>query len=101
MSQILKLQDTDSKFRQLVESFREKKEECIVRDEQDQPVAVVLPIENYESYQAYQRERERDFAIFDEVDERMKDYDPDFIESQIEKAVEEVEAKYNPGGQKA
>lgn len=101
MSQVMKLQDVASKFSDLVESFRQKKDECIVQDEQDRPVAVVLPFERYENYQAYLNQRERDFAIFDEIDEKMKGYDPDFIEAQIEKAVEEVKVKYNAERQKA
>lgn len=95
MSIVLKLQDAGGKFRQLVESFREKKEECIVQDEQDRPVAVVLPIERYESYQAYRRQREKDFAALDDVAEDLKDFDPDFLEAQIEKAVAEVKAEAN------
>lgn len=95
MPRILKLQDTDSQFRKLVESVRQRKEECVVQDEQDRPVAVVLPIERYENYQAYLRQREEDFAVFEEVAEDLKGYDPDFLEAQIEKAVAEmkVEAK--------
>ncbi len=93
MSQTMKIKDAGSKFRRLIESFREKKEECVIQDEKDRPVAVVLPIERYESYQAYRRQRERDFAILDKVAEDFKDYDPDFIEGQIEKAVAEVKVE--------
>ena len=85
---ILKLQDA-GKLRQLISSSSGKKEDCVIQDEQDRAVAVVLPIERYESYQAYLRQREKDFAIFDVIDEKMKDYDPDFIESQVEQAVAE------------
>ena len=55
MAHTLKLKDAGSRFRQLVKSFRTKKEECIVQDERDRPVAVVLPIERYESYQVSYR----------------------------------------------
>ena len=95
MSQTMKLKDAGGKFRQLIASFQNKKEACVIQDEKDRPVAVVLPIERYESYQAYQRQRETDFAVFDRVDEKMKDYDPDFIDAQIEKAVNEVKAEAN------
>ena len=89
---ILKLQDA-GKLRQLISSSSGKKEDCVIQDEQDRAVAVVLPIERYESYQAYLRQREKDFAIFDVIDEKMKGYDPDFIESQVEQAVAEVKTE--------
>ena len=89
MSQILKIQDAGSKWRESIESLREKNEEYIIKDEQDQPVAVVLPMECYE---IYQRQRKQDFAILDKIAEDLKDYDPDFIEAQIETAVAEVKA---------
>lgn len=92
MAQILKLKDASAPWRKLIASLRTKPQEGIVKDEADQTVAVVLPIERYETYQAYLRQREEDFAIFDEIDEKMKDFDPDFIEAQIEKAVAEVKA---------
>ncbi|MCZ6634435.1 MAG: hypothetical protein O7G87_13605 [bacterium] len=53
----------------------------------------MLPIERYESYQAYLRQREADFAIFDKVDEDLKGYDPDFLDAQVEKAIGEVKAE--------
>lgn len=95
MSQVMKLQDVASKFNDLVESFRQKKDECIVQDEQGQPVAVVLPMNLYEDYQIYLRQREADFAIFDEVDEDLKDYSPEELEARISQAVEEVKAIHN------
>lgn len=93
MAQILKLKDASAPWRKLIASLRTKPQEGIVKDEKDQIVAVVLPIERYESYQAYLRQREEDFAVLDEVDKDLKDYDPDFIEAQIEKAVAEVKAE--------
>ena len=95
MAQILKLKDASAPWRKLIASLRTKPQEGIVKDEADQTVAVVLPIERYESYQAYLRQREEDFAVLDQVDEDLKDYDPDFIEAQIEKAVSEVKAESN------
>ena len=90
MSQILKLQDTDNSFRRLVESSRQNREECFVQDEQGDPVAVVVPME---LYRLYQQEWEEDFAVVDGIRERMKDYDPEFVDGQIAKAIAEVKAK--------
>lgn len=96
MSQVLSLEEADRKLRRLIESFREKQEECVIQDEQERPVAVVLPIERYESYRANLRQREEDFTIFDRIDAKMKGHDPDFIELQIEKAVDESETRAEP-----
>ncbi|OGG43966.1 MAG: hypothetical protein A3F84_13025 [Candidatus Handelsmanbacteria bacterium RIFCSPLOWO2_12_FULL_64_10] len=93
MPQVLKLKDAAKKFRELVASLGTKKEECIVQDEQDRPVAVVLPFERYEFYQASQRRRERNFAVLDRIAKKMEGCDPADIESQVEKAVSEMKAE--------
>lgn len=92
MSQILKLQDADSQFRKLVEAVRQKKEECVVQDEQGRSVAVVVPVE---LYRLYQQEWEKGFATVDRIQEKMKGYDSAQVEAQIEKAVAEVKAESN------
>lgn len=93
MAQILKLKDASAPWRKLITALRTEPQEGIVKDEKDQTVAVVLPVERYESYQAYLRQREEDFAVLDGIDEDLKGYDPDFIEAQIEKALVEVKAE--------
>jgi len=92
VSQVLKLKDTDSQFRQLVESVRQNKEECVVQDEQGRSVAVVVPVE---LYRLYQQEWEKGFAAVDRIRAKMKGYDPAQVEAQIEKAVSEVKAEAN------
>ena len=99
MQQELKLQDAGSKFRKLLALLGTKREECIVRDEQDRPVAVVMPIERYESFQAYRRRRESNFAILDRVAKKMEGYDPDYVEAQIVKAVTELKAEFRTNRQ--
>ena len=93
MSQILNLKDGGSKFRQMIQSIKGSNETCEVTDESGQTVAVVLPVERYESYQAYLRQREEDFAVFDDVAEAFKDVDPDDLQTQINQATDEVKAK--------
>ena len=44
----------------------------------------------------YQRQREADFAVFHEVDEALKGYDPEELQARIDQAVEEVKAKSRP-----
>ena len=91
MAQMIQLQNSDEALRRMVEMCRNQNEECVIQDNQNRPVAVMMPIERYESYQAYLKQK--NFAILDTVAEDLKNYEPDFIESQIEKAVQEVKAE--------
>lgn len=93
MAQMIQLQNSDETLRRMVETCRNQNEECVIQDNQNRPVAVMMPIERYESYQAYLKQKEKNFAILDTVAEDLKNYEPDFIENQIEKAVQEVKAK--------
>ncbi len=95
MSQVLNLKEVGDRLRQLVQSLRSSNEECEIKDEEGQTVAVVLPAERYESYQVYLRQREQDFAVFDEVDEALKDFGPEELQARVDQAVEEVKTKYN------
>jgi hypothetical protein len=95
MSQAINLKDAGSKLRNLVQSLRSANEECEVKDDTGQTVAVVLPADKYESYQAYQRQREADFAVFDRVADAFKDVDPNELETRINQAAEEVKADRN------
>ena len=92
MAQMIQLQNSDKTLRRMVETCRNQNEECVIQDNQNRPVAVMMPIERYESYQAYLKQKKKNFAILDTVAEDLKNYEPDFIESQIEKAVQEVKA---------
>ncbi len=84
MAQMIQLQNSDEALRRMVEACRNQNEECVIQDNQNRPVAVMMPIERYESYQAYLKQKEKNFAILDTVAEDLKNYEPDFIESQIE-----------------
>ncbi len=92
MAQMIQLQNSDKTLRRMVETCRNQNEECVIQDNQNRPVAVMMPIERYESYQAYLKQKKKNFAILDTVAEDLKNYEPDFIERQIEKAVQEVKA---------
>ena len=93
MAQMIQLQNSDETLRRMVETCRNQNEECVIQDNQSRPIAVMMPIERYESYQAYLKQKEKNFAILDTVAEDLKNYEPDFIERQIEKAVQEVKAE--------
>ena len=101
MSRILKLQDASEAWRKLIETFRDQPQEGIVQDENNRVVAAVVPAGQYASYQAYLQQREKDFAVLDEVAEDLKQYDPEEIQARIDQAVEEVKAKSRPQRQTA
>ena len=90
MSQILNLKEAGSRFRELVQSLRFSNEACEVRNEKGQMVAVVLPAERY---RLYQQQWEKDFVAVDRIRDKMKDNDPDYVETQVVKAVAEVKGK--------
>lgn len=46
-----------------------------------------------ESYRLYQQQWEKDFVTVDRLRDKMKDNDPDYVETQIGKAVAEVKTK--------
>ena len=90
MSQVFNLKEAGSRFQELVQSLRSSNETCEVRNEKGQMVAVVLPVERY---RLYQQEWEKDFVAVDRIRDKMRDNDPDYVETQIVKAAAEVKAK--------
>ena len=79
MAQILKLKDASAPWRTLIDTFRDKPQEGIVQDENDQVVAAVLPAKQYEAYQTYLRRREQNFTVLDRIAGKTKDLDPTYI----------------------
>lgn len=96
MAQILKLKDADQTLRDLVASFRGKSEECIIQDDDNQTIAALLPAQEYQRYQSYLNRREQNFGVIDRIREKMKGFDPDKIQADIDRAVDEVKAKSRP-----
>ena len=85
---VLNLKEAGSKLQELVQSLRSSHEACEVRNEAGQMVAVVLPVERY---RLYQQQWEKDFVTVDQIRDKMRDNDPDYVETQIVKAVAEAE----------
>ena len=83
---VLNLKEAGRRFRELVQSLRSSNEACEVRNEKGQMVAVVLPVERY---RLYQQEWEKDFVAVDRIRDKMRDNDPDYVETQIVKKVVE------------
>lgn len=85
MAQSLKLKDTDRPIRDFFNAYRTTNEECVIQDDDNQPVAVVLPMELYRLYQA---EWEKDFAVVDRIREKTKGFDPEEVQARVDQAVE-------------
>ena len=77
---VLNLKEAGSKLQELVQSLRSSNEACEVRNEAGQMVAVVLPVERY---RLYQQQWEEDFVAVDQIRDKMRDNDPDYVETQI------------------
>ncbi len=77
---VLNLKEAGSKLQELVQSLRSSNEACEVRNEAGQMVAVVLPVERY---RLYQQQWEKDFVAVDQIRDKMRDNDPDYVETQI------------------
>lgn len=97
MAQTMQLKNTDTTLRQLVDSVQDQQEACVIQDDQKQPVAVMLSYERYASFQAYLKRRTENFAILDRIADKTKDFDDDFIDGQIEKALTQVKSTSNTG----
>ena len=83
MAAILKLQDASSTWRQFITSLRSKPQKAIIQDEQNRDLGVVLSVEEY---LLYEQEWERDFAVVDRIQEKMKGYNSAYVEKQIDLA---------------
>ncbi len=65
-------------------------EECIIQDDDDQPIVAILPAQQYEAYREYLRRREQNFSVLDRIAKKTKNLDLGLIEQKINQAVEEV-----------
>jgi prevent-host-death family protein len=73
-------------FGQLLEEAFYKGDQFIV-ERAGKPMAAVIPIQQY---MQWKEQRERFFAMIDEVRERNKDIPPERIEAEVEEAVRAV-----------
>ena len=93
MAQILKLKDAGNDWQRLINGLQQNAEKGLIEDEKNRTVAVIIPLD---LYQRFETEWEKDFAVFSEVREALKDYDPEELQARIDQAVEEVKAKSRP-----
>ncbi len=90
MSQVINLKEAGSRLRQLVQSLRSSNEECEVKDEQGQTVAVIL---SADQYALFQKGWDEDFKVFHDVAEDLKGYSAEELQARVDQAVEEVKGQ--------
>ena len=90
VSQVLNLKEAGSRLQKLVQSLRSSNQECEVKDEQGQTVAVILPADQYA---LFQKEWDEDFKVFHDVAEDLKGYSAEELQTRVDQAVEEVKGQ--------
>jgi len=73
-------------FGQILEEVYYRGDEVILK-RSGRSMAVMVPITVYEQFK---RQRERDFGIFDEIQQRNRDVDPRQLEADVAQAIHEV-----------
>lgn len=92
MTQVMKASDVRQQWSQLLNKvFTDKRR--IVVEKSGIPVAAVISAEELERFTQLEDQRERDFAILDEIGEKFKDVPAQEIEKQVNKALAQVRAK--------
>jgi len=76
-------------FGQLLEEAYYRGDEIII-ERAGKPMAVIISIEEFENWQT---ERERDFAVLDEIRAKNKDISPEKIEADVDEAIKAVRKK--------
>jgi hypothetical protein len=87
MSQAINLKEAGSRLQKLIQSLRSSNEECEVKDERGETVAVILPADQYV---IFQKEWDEDFKVFHEVAKDLKGYSAEELQTRVDQAVEDV-----------
>lgn len=92
MTQVMKASDVRQQWSQLLNKvFRNHTR--IVVEKSGIPVAAVISAEDLERFTRLEEQRERNFAVLDEVGEKFRNVPPEEIEQEVSKALREVRSK--------
>ena len=92
MTQVMKASDVRQQWSQLLNQvFTDKKR--IVVEKSGIPVAAVISAGDLERLTRLEEQRERNFAILDEIGEKFKDVSVQEIEKEVSKALKQVRAE--------
>lgn len=92
MTQVMKASDARAKWSQLLNKvFRDQTR--IVVEKSGIPVAAVISAEELERFTKLEEQRERNFAVLDEIGEKFKDVSAEEIEQEVNKALARIRAQ--------
>lgn len=92
MTHVMKASDVRQQWSQLLNQvFTDKRR--IVVEKSGIPVAAVISAEELERFIKLEEQRERNFAILDEIGEKFKDIPAQEIEQEVNKALAQVRAE--------
>ncbi len=92
MTQVMKASDVRQNWSFLLNKvFRDQTR--VIVEKSGIPVAAVISTEELERFIRLEEQRERDFAVLDEISEKFKDIPAEEIEQQVNKVLTEIRAK--------
>ena len=92
MTKTIKVSDARQQFSQLLnEVFR--RESRVVVEKSGIPVAAIISVEDFKRLALLEAERNKDFAILDELREAFKDVPPEEIAREVSRALSQVRAE--------
>ena len=92
MTQVMKASDVRQQWSQLLNKVFTDKRRIIV-EKSGIPVAAVISAEDLERLTRLEEQRERNFAILDEIGEKFKDIPVQEIDREVSKALAQVRAE--------
>lgn len=95
MTQVMKASDARAKWSQLLNKvFRDQTR--VVVEKSGIPVAAVISAEELERFTKLEEQRERNFAVLDEIGEKFKDVSVGEIEREVNKALAKMRSRKSP-----
>lgn len=92
MTQVMKASDVRKEWSQLLNKVFRNQTRVVV-EKSGIPVAAVISAEDLERFIKLEEQRERNFAILDEIGEKFKDVSAEVIEQEVGKALVKVRAE--------
>jgi prevent-host-death family protein len=89
ITQTIDVAEAAPRWDQLVEAVVRRRARVIV-EKSGKPVAAIIPARDLERFNRWEAEREKDFAILEEIREAFKDVPAEEIEREVAKALAEV-----------
>lgn len=89
MTQVMKASDVRQQWSQLLNKVFRSQARVVV-ERSGIPVAAVISAEDLERFKRLEEQRERNFAILDEIGEKFKDISIQEIEQEVSKALRQV-----------